>query len=193
MIIGIFGLPRAGKTTTGCAIAQSALKGKRFLPELRNDYEHVYTSFYCKDCCKFNFEDLKKYSFPNSLVIIDEISLYADNRQFKNFDDSVLYFFKMHGHFHIDCVWLSQSACDADKKIRDVTDTLYLLEPSRFPNTSIIKKIYHNYSFKNRQISDCYDIASRIEWKYINRKKWYQYFDSYEHKEIPVFDKIEKW
>lgn len=193
MIIGIFGLPRSGKTTTACAIAQKARNHKRFLSELRTDYDHVFTSFYCQGCCKLDFNDLKKYAYPNSLIIIDEISLYADNRQFKNFDDNLLYFFKMHGHFHIDLVWLSQSAGDADKKIRDVTDTLYLLEPSKIPDYSVIKKIYHNYSFKNRAITDCYDIASRLEWKYFSRKKWYQYFDSYEHKEIPIFDKIEMW
>ena len=84
MIIGIFGLPRSGKTTTACAIAQKALVHKRFLAELRNDYGHVFTSFYCKGCNKLDFEDLKKYSYPNSLIIIDEISLYADNRQFKS-------------------------------------------------------------------------------------------------------------
>lgn len=193
MIIGIFGLPRSGKTTTATAIAQSALKGKRFFSELRKDYKHVFTSFQCSGCNKLDFELLKKYAFPDSLIIIDEISLYADNRQFKNFDEGLLYFFKMHGHFHIDLVWLSQSAGDADKKIRDVTDTLYLLEPSKIPDYSVIKKIYHNYSFKNRAITDCYDIASRLEWKYFSRKKWYKYFDSYEHKELPIFDDIEKW
>lgn len=193
MILGIFGLPRSGKTTTATAIAQSALKHKAFLPDMRRDYDRVFTTFFCKGCEKLNFDDLKKYAFPNSLVIIDEISLFADNRNFKTFDSELVYFFKMHGHFHIDCIWLSQSAGDADKKIRDVTDTLYLLERSRFNNYSILKPIYHNYDTKHRDIKDCYDIAPRMRWKYFNRKKWYSYFDSYEHKELPVYDKKEFW
>lgn len=191
MIYEIFGLPRSGKTTTLCYIAQNALQGKSVLGF--GKYERVFTSFYCKGCYKIDFNDLKSYDLSNSLILIDEISLYADNRQFKNFDADILYFFKLHGHYHIDLVWCSQSHSDADKKIRDVTDTIFLLEKSRFKNYSILKKIYHNYSFKNRQITDTYDIASRFEWKYINRAKWYQYFDSFEHKDLPKYDKKEVW
>lgn len=191
LIYEIFGLPRSGKTTTLAAIAQHALNHKRFLDF--GQYDRVFTSFYCQGCYKLNVYDLAKYDFSNSLVLIDEISLYFDNRDFKNFGSDFLYFFKLHGHYNIDLVWCSQSYSDADKKIRDITDTVYLLEKSRLPHYSILKKIYHNYSFKGRQISDVYDIASRLEWKYINRKKYYKYFDSYERKQLPKHDNLEVW
>lgn len=192
MILGIWGLPRSGKTTTLTAIAQKALKHKRFLRELRKDYDYVFTNFFCEGCYKLDFDDLKSCAMENSLMIVDEISLFADSRNFKNFDANLMYFFKMHGHYGIDFIWCSQSASDADKKIRDITDTFYLLEPSLFPNVSTIKKIYHNFSFANRQITDTYDIASRLEWKHIRLSKYFKYFDSYEREERNEI-RLEKW
>lgn len=94
MIIGIWGLPGSGKTTTLTAISQKALAGKRFLPELRNDYEYVFTNFYSEGCYKLDFDDLKNCAIENSLMIIDEISLYADSRNFKTFDAGLMYFSK---------------------------------------------------------------------------------------------------
>lgn len=191
MIYELFGLPSSGKTTTLTMIAQNALRKKSVLG--LGIYDRVFTSFYCEGCLKINFDELKYYDFSNSLIIIDEISLYADNRNFKSFDADLLYFFKLHRHYHIDLIWSSQSYSDADKKIRDVTDTIFLLERSRINGFSVIKKIYHNYSFSNRQINDTYDIAPRVQWKYIYRPKWYKYFNSFEHKELPVYDKKEVW
>lgn len=193
MIYEIFGLPRSGKTTTLCAIGQSVLNGKNFLDFRAKNYERVFSTFFCRGLNKLNFEDLTKYDFSNSLVLIDEISLYCDNRNYKNFDSDLLYFFKMHGHYNIDLVWCSQSYQDADKKVRDVTDTVYYLEQSRIPNFSTIKKIYHNIDFKKGQIIEAYDLAPFYKAKYIYRPKWYDYFNSYEHKEQPKYDKKEVW
>lgn len=190
MIYEIFGLPGSGKTTTLTYIAQNALKGRSVLG--LGKYERVFTTFYCQGCYKIDFNDLKQYDFSNSLILIDEISLYADNRQFKNFDTDFIYFFKLHRHYHIDLIWCSQSYSDADKKIRDVTDTVFLAERGLFGYT-LLKRIYHNYSFSGRDIKDTYDIAPRIEWKRIKRSKYYKYFDSYSHKDLPVYDKKEVW
>lgn len=192
MILGIWGLPGSGKTTTLTAISQKALARKKFLPELRNDYKYVFTNFYSEGCYKLDFDDLKNCARENSLMIIDEISLYADSRNFKTFDAGLMYFFKMHRHYGIDLIWCSQSASDADKKIRDITDTFYLLEPSWIPHRSTLKKIYHNFSFANRQITDTYDVAPFVQWKHIYLRKYFKYFDSYEKQERPEI-KLEVW
>lgn len=193
MIFSIFGLPGAGKTTIATAIAQKNLKKKSFLgvPVHKN----VFTNFYCKDCYKLDFDSLAYFNIEDSLVIIDEISLYADNRDFKNFSKDLLEFFKLHRHYNIDIVWISQSNNDADKKIRDITDTIYYLEPCILNGFTVVKKIYHNFSFKDRQITDCYDVASRLEWKYIRLKKYWKYFDSFSKSEKICLQQIEfiKW
>lgn len=179
MIYEIAGLPRSGKTTALTMIAQRSLKGKSTagIPS----HDKVFTTFYCKGCYKLDFDDLKKYDFSDCLILIDEISLFADNRDYRSFDKDMIYFFKLHGHYKIDLVWCSQHFSDADKKIRDVTDTIFLCEPSVIPNVSILKKILHKYNIKN--LSDEYSLCPRSHWIYYRRRKYYKYFDSYEKKE----------
>lgn len=189
MIYEVFGLPRSGKTTFLTSLAQRAAK-KRSVAALGRSYERVYTNFPCEGCYRIDFDSLPYFDYSNSLVIIDEISLYADNRKYKDFNADLLYFFKLHGHYKLDLVWCSQSLNDADKKIRDVTDTIFYLRPFAFSFSSIIQ-IKHAIDFKDRQVFDCYDVVP-LSFRLFYRKKWYKYFDSYEHKELPEY-KSEKW
>lgn len=191
MIIELFGLPGSGKTTALTMIAQKTLQGKNVLN--LGKHSKIFTTFYCQGCYKLDFNDLKQYDFTDSLILIDEISLYADNRNFKSFSDDLIYFFKMHRHYNISVVWCSQSYDDADKKIRGVTDTVYLLEPWLF-GFSVLKEITHTYNFSNRSISDCYDIAPPVHWKLCYRKKWYQYFDTCEKlKKLKTYKDFQLW
>lgn len=189
MIYEVFGLPRSGKTTFLTSLAQRAATG-RSVAALGRNYERVYTNFPCDGCYRIDFDSLPYFDYSNSLVIIDEISLYADNRKFKDFNADLLYFFKLHGHYKLDLVWCSQSLNDADKKIRDVTDTIFYLRPFAFNFSSVIE-IKHAIDFKDRQVYDCYDVVP-FSFRLFYRKKWYKYFNSYEHKELPQY-KSEKW
>lgn len=189
MIFEVFGLPRSGKTTFLTSLARRGAS-KRSVAPLGRSYERVYTNFPCDGCYRIDFDSLPYFDYSNSLIIIDEISLYADNRKFKDFNSDLLYFFKLHGHYKLDLVWCSQSLNDADKKIRDVTDTIFYLRPFAFHFSSIIQ-IKHAIDFKDRQVFDCYDVVP-LSFRLFYRKKWYKYFDSYEHKELPEY-KSEKW
>lgn len=190
MIYEIAGLPRAGKTTALTMIGLRSLQGKSTCGIA--PHKKVFSTFYCKGLYQLDVNDLKSYDFSDSLVLIDEISLYFDNRDYKNFDKEFIYFFKLHGHYKIDLVWASQHFADADKKIRDVTDTIFLCEPSFF-GLSVLKKILHTYNIEN--LTDKYRVCPRNQWKYFRRSKYYDYFDSYEKKEKLVLteEKLKKW
>ena len=83
MIFGVFGLPRSGKTTYLCKIAKSYIKrGIR-----------VYSNFPCHGCYKLDFSKLGRFDFSNCVLLIDEISLVADSRDWKNFNSDLVYFF----------------------------------------------------------------------------------------------------
>lgn len=188
MIYAILGLPRAGKTTTLAACAKKALAGKRFL-NLRSDYKHVFSTFYLKGTYKLDFADLPNYDFSNCLILIDEIGLLADARNFKNFSDKMTYFFKMHGHQESDVVVCSQTL-DFDKKIRDLIDEYYFLEPWYF-GFSLLIPVKHSFDEAHGMI-DKYSRAPRSKWKYINRRKYYNMFDSYEIMQLPQ-PPLNKW
>ncbi len=63
---------------------------------------------------------------PKILLLIDEVGMIWDNRQFKNFKPEVRDFFKLQRHRHIKCYLFSQTF-DIDKKLRDLTDAMYLI------------------------------------------------------------------
>lgn len=64
------------------------------------------------------------YSFPrNSLIVIDEINLLWDNRDFKKFDKNIQDWFREQRKKGIKIIAYSQTF-DCDKKLRDLTDTL---------------------------------------------------------------------
>ena len=181
MIIEIHGFPGAGKTTVLTMIAQRALKGKWTLdiPPTKN----VFTSFPCPNCYQLDFEQLGKYYFHDCLIIIDEISLYADNRNFRNFSEDLLYFFKLSRHAKIHLVWASQSASDADRKIRTVTEKSYIID--RYFWFTAIKPILKYHTVVNGQPDERCELAPIINWKWCFRPKWYKHFDSYSYKELP--------
>lgn len=62
---------------------------------------------------------------PHSLLIIDEVNLLWDNREFKTFPKELAAWFRLQRHYKVKVILFSQTA-DADKKIRDLTDRVYL-------------------------------------------------------------------
>lgn len=61
----------------------------------------------------------------NSLLLVDEVGMIWDNRNFKNFKPAVRDFFKLQRHYKV-IVYLASQSFDVDKKIRDLTDGMYL-------------------------------------------------------------------
>lgn len=63
---------------------------------------------------------------PKILLLVDEVGMIWDNRDFKNFRPEVRNFFKLQRHYHVKCYLFSQTF-DIDKKLRDLTDSMYLI------------------------------------------------------------------
>ena len=113
MVSGIFGLPGSGKSLLLGLIADRAVKGKSINYKSLNigrcrSYETVYTNFPFNGACKLDFESLGHSDYRDCLILIDEIMMLADSRNFKNFGDNLKFFFSMHRHFNIDLVYASQ-------------------------------------------------------------------------------------
>lgn len=74
------------------------------------------------DCSRLWEQELK----PHSIILIDEVNLLWDNRQFKSFPQELNAWFRKQRHKKVKVYMFSQTA-DVDKKIRDLTDRIYLV------------------------------------------------------------------
>ena len=72
-------------------------------------------------------KNIYNYEFPeHSCIFIDEVSLIWDNRDFKTMDKKVIEWFRYQRH-HKCRVFLFSQSFDIDKKLRDLTDEMYLV------------------------------------------------------------------
>ena len=114
----VFGKKGSGKTT--------------LMTKLAYKYEKkgwtVYSDTEIPGVRVFRIDDFGNYQFdPRSCILIDEVGLIWDNRNFKNFPERVKVYFKYQRQYRCVCYLFSQSF-DIDKKIRDLTDHLYIVQ-----------------------------------------------------------------
>lgn len=184
MVIGYFGLPGSGKTTFLTRIAQKEL---RRIKKGKSKYSHVLTNFFCRDCEKIDYKDLGHFEIENSLILLDEITLDADSRNFKQFDEWHKSFFLLHRHYNCDVIYFTQQYDGVDKKIRDITSSLFFVKKvfvwsiaTRIYRTldivEITKEIVQGYRFPNW----FENLFARGVKQICFRPKWYKYFDSWE-------------
>ena len=160
MITGYFGMPRSGKTT--CLA--------RYLKKNFYKYNHVYISGEVFQ----NFDsDFVTYIHPyeigafrpedNSLFVICEAGTYFNNRLINKIPTYCTDFFALHGHYHCDILWDSQSV-DVDKKLRDRTNRLFLVHKSLLPWFSHVVRIRHDVGVnpETQDLAETYSIPNGI-------------------------------
>lgn len=116
-LIMIFGKKGSGKTTTLTKIAITNIrKGRK-----------VYSTVRIPGTYFFRVEQIGRFTFePESIVLIDEVGMVWDNRDYGSFKPEVRDFFKLQRQYKLT-VYLFSQAFDIDKKLRDLTDEMYLL------------------------------------------------------------------
>lgn len=191
MIIGMFGVPRCGKTTYLAYCAERAARKKAlacgrgawrvrlgdFAP-----YDKIYSNFPLHlragaPVYKLDFDMLGKFQIENSLILIDEISLVCDSRDFKNYARHTKEFFALHGHYQNDVIYCSQGYEDTDKRIRNMTEImLYCDRAGAFTR---VRPIHKTWSIDG-SIVEGYTLAPPLSSKWLYRKPYYQCFDSYD-------------
>lgn len=188
-----FGLPGCGKTTLLAAKASKAVRSKRY----KNVYSNVRLAIpgviYIDNACIGN------YSIRDALVLIDEATLFADNRSHKDFPKHLVQFFLLHRHYNVDVILFTQQWNGVDKKIRVITDRVYYVYKGfftghwfscyyRIPYGIIIPDPKRDGSEKLGDIIQGYckpNFIVRLLSHKIFRPKYYKYFDSWEAPELP--------
>ena len=193
MIKCFFGVPGCGKSTTLV---------KEF-KKLHKHYDNVYTiNISIKGATRITKDILEKYQINNSLILWDEITMDADNREFKSFSKELRDFFILHRHLHCDIIYATQNYENVDKKIRDLTDELWYMSKSVVPvlrNFTTTKRIYRNININENtsELTLGYRFCNLIEsffvsnFKIIFRPLYYKYFDSWDKMSVaerPIFE-----
>lgn len=136
MIKCYFGVPGAGKST---------ILVKEFKKN-RKKYKNIYTiNIDIKGAERINKDVLEKYRVEDSLILWDEITMDADNREFKTFSKDLRDFFILHRHLGCDIIYATQNFENVDKKVRDLTSELWYMSKSVVPilkEFTIAKRIY---------------------------------------------------
>lgn len=196
MITCYFGVPGAGKTSLLTKFADRAIKDQK-LPnwllrlKKRRKYAHIYTNFHCAGAEIIDFKDLDRFKIYDSLILLDELAMDADNRKFKEFSENIRDFFILHRHLGNDIIYATQSYEAVDLKIRFLTQELWYMSKSVVPllcEFTTAKRIYRNIAI-NEHTSDLilgYRFCNLIEslfvknYRIVFRRKYYKKFDSFD-------------
>ncbi|MBE6148635.1 MAG: hypothetical protein E7167_04020 [Firmicutes bacterium] len=182
MIKCYFGVPGVGKSTI---LVREYKKNRR-------KYDHIYSiNIQIKGVPLITKEDLEKYKFKNTLILWDEITMDADNREFKSFSHDLRDFFILHRHLGCDIVYATQNFENVDKKVRDLTSELWYMSKSVIPlfkNFTSAKRIYRKINI-NEFTSDLtlgYRFCNFLESIFVSNFKlcfrpfYYRYFDTHD-------------
>lgn len=183
----IFGKKGSGKTT---------LLTKLAIQHIKKGWT-VYSTIDIPGTIIFNVDDIGYKVFPeNSCVLIDEVGMIWDNRDFKNFKPAVRDYFKFQRQYK-NKVYLFSQTFDIDLKLRNLTDEMYLLTNCLRVfslQRRIIKRITINNASENSggvsSLVDEYKFDSPLfgGWKFTFIPRYVAFFKSYDPKKLAYID-----
>lgn len=188
MISFYFGLPGSGKTTL---LAALAYKESKRIEKGKSSYKYILSNVELNipHVQLIHFNDIGVYEFVDSMILIDEASIFCDNRDWKNFSKQKIAFMMLHRHYNCDFHFFSQSYNGYDSKLRSITSHVYyvrkgllLTKYTRIPYGIIIPDRKDNAGSRFGEIIEGYCKPSfivRLFSRRILRCRYYRFFNSY--------------
>lgn len=125
-----FAPPGSGKS---CALSLIANKELKRIKKGKSKYKYVFTNFAVVGCYRINLKDFEKYYIHDSLIILDEVTMEADSRDWKNISKNFVNFVVTHRHLNNDIICAVQDYTRLEKTLRSNVDRLYFLQRSPLP------------------------------------------------------------
>jgi len=132
--------------------------------------------------------DIGHYMIENAKIIIDEAGIEYNNRNYKNFSQEAIYFYKYHRHYKTSVDIFSQSYEDMDVTLRRLAQNFYVVRRSLVPFCVVARKIRRKVSVDEhtKQIMDLYAMGVPIiDTKRIFAPSLWKLFNSYSRRELP--------
>lgn len=185
----VFGKKGSGKSTYLVKLAQQHLKRgwlvytnmeELFMPGIRH----------------FEITHLGDFVPPaDSLLLLDEVGMIWDARDYKQFKPCVRDFFKLQRHYQVK-VYMASQTFDVDKKLRDLTDGMFLhvnLLRIFTVGKRITRKVVLTQSTSEAEsrISEDLVMCPFWDWTLTYIPKWAKYFDSHSIPERPYLSFVE--
>lgn len=125
MIKIYFAPPGVGKTTLAARfVFWEWIRSKLH----RNRYKRVLCNFPCAHSFEFDTKQIGFVDMSESLVLIDEIGIDMNNRNWANMPQETIRALKLHRHYKIDIIGFSQSYMDMDTTIKRMATEYRLLK-----------------------------------------------------------------
>lgn len=185
----VFGRKGSGKTTYMVKLAYKYHKQGRLV------FSNVDLPF----ATLIDISTLGHFAPPEGAVLlVDEVGMIWDNRNFKNFRNDVRDYFKLQRHYK-NIVYLFSQTFDIDIKLRNLTDAMFLCT-SPFPILSVVRRIKRTIVLvqpvadAEGRISDSLEFipfwmnlfgSNALQFTFIPR--WVKYFNSYDVPELPRY------
>ena len=181
----VIGKPGSGKTTTMVKLAYKYRK-KGYTVYANTDIPNTY---------RIEDSDIAKYELKRkSVLLIDEIGLIFDNRNFKNFTPEQRDWWKLYRHRQL-IIWSFSQDLDVDKKVRKLLSKIYCCI-NYFGVYTVLKEVKRKFPVIAKdqqgesQITDEYRVSPFITAPFGGRiyvfiPRWAKYFNSFEAKPLP--------
>ena len=203
-----FGVPGSGKTTFAAYLTKQSLKQSRiitwaekhpgpfsdwllassFLKRRTSVYSNVpITGAYRLD----PQQDIGRYMFTNAKVIIDEAGIEYNNRNYKSFPQTAIYWYKYHRHYQCSVDVFSQSYEDMDITLRRLAQNYYVVKKSLLPKFIVVKRIRRKIGIDEHthQIIDKFYFGLPvIDSKWVFSPPLWKMFNSFSRKELDPKD-----
>lgn len=185
----VFGKKGSGKSTYLVKLARKYMK-RGWL---------IYTNMeelYIPGVRHFDIQHLGDFvPEAHSLLLLDEVGMIWDNRDYKTFKPQVRDFFKLQRHYHI-LVYMASQTFDVDKKLRDLCDGMFLHQ-NRLRVFTVGKRITRKVIITEAvgdaesRISENLVICPFWDWTLTYIPKYAKYFDSHAVPDKPYLEYTE--
>lgn len=209
-VIAVCGLPGSGKTLLTTYFMLKHYKKMNRFKSSKKKVNCIYTNFpvkldkehYSKSIGLWDI-NLQHSWEPNSVIAVDEVQLYVDSLEFKDFPKSIRNTFQLHRHFGINDIYLvTQHVSRLVKQVRilcsEFIDVVGFIKIPFTPFAIFHYNIYYNSEDFGKSVKvNKADVSYKFSKRFliINYKKVYKAYDTIYMNNLvsdkPKFDSLE--